>query len=689
MKNLTTLFLSICLFGITLNLSAQVGINIDGSQPDPSAGLDVRFANKGLLPPRVQLVNVNSPNPISFPAIGLLVYNTVNSGTPPNNVIPGFYYWNGIKWVSLETPQGVNIGDILYWNGTSWISLPIGLNGQILAVMNGIPSWIVPQPSFQIPTLLTTPISGITAVSATSGGNVSDGGSPVTAKGVCWSTTSNPTTANNRSIESGGAGIFSSNLLGLNASTLYFVRAYATNSAGTGYGNETCFTTQNGLISLTTMDASSITAVSALSGGTIINDGGAAVLARGLCWSTNNNPTILGNHTIDGTGTGVYFSNLTGLNASTLYFVRAYATNSVGTVYGNEVSFTTQNGLINLTTTQATLVSANSALSGGNILSNGGASIIVKGVCWSTSHDPLISDNKTIDGLGMGAFISNLTGLLLNTTYFVRAYATNSVGTCYGNEISFTTQNGIIVLSTASISSITSNSAISGGIMINDGGLNVINKGVCWSTLQNPAIFDNKSDDGPGSGNYISNISGLSLNTTYFVRAYATNSQGTFYGNEISFTSSPFVIGQSYGGGIIFYIDGTGQHGLIAAPSDLGYCEWGCMGTLIGTTSLSIGSGQSNTTAIINGCNTSGTAARICDELVLNGYTDWFLPSEDELYQMYLHQNAIGGFQMITYYWSSTEFNADDAYMKRMDVGAPGYYHKDYTSAKIRAIRAF
>ena len=225
--------------------------------------------------------------------------------------------------------------------------------------------------------------------------------------------------------------------------------------------------------------------------------------------------------------------------------------------------------------------------------------------------------------------------------------------------------------------------------MINDGGLNVINKGVCWSTLQNPAIFDNKSDDGPGSGNYISNISGLSLNTTYFVRAYATNSQGTFYGNEISFTSSPFVIGQSYGGGIIFYIDGTGQHGLIAAPSDLGYCEWGCMGTLIGTTSLSIGSGQSNTTAIINGCNTSGTAARICDELVLNGYTDWFLPSEDELYQMYLHQNAIGGFQMITYYWSSTEFNADDAYMKRMDVGAPGYYHKDYTSAKIRAIRAF
>ena len=92
---------------------------------------------------------------------------------------------------------------------------------------------------------------------------------------------------------------------------------------------------------LTTTAASSIMTTSATSGGTISSDGGAAITARGVCWSTAANPTITGSHTTDGTGTGSFTSNVTGLTQATTYYLRAYATNSAGTAYGNEITFTT------------------------------------------------------------------------------------------------------------------------------------------------------------------------------------------------------------------------------------------------------------------------------------------------------------------------------------------------------------
>jgi hypothetical protein len=148
-----------------------------------------------------------------------------------------------------------------------------------------------------------------------------------------------------------------------------------------------------------------------------------------------------------------------------------------------------------------------------------------------------------------------------------------------------------------------------------------------------------------------------------------------------------FTIGQSYGGGIIFYIDGTGQHGLISATSDQSSgAQWGCFGTLIGGTGTAIGTGQANTTAIVNGCSTPGIAAQICDALVLNGYSDWFLPSKDELNQMYIQKTVIGGF--IDYYWSSSEKNAGGAWYQYFPNGAQDYNNK-YTTYYVRAVRAF
>jgi hypothetical protein len=121
-------------------LFAQAAINTDGSPPDPSAGLDVSFTNKGFLPPRVALTAIDAAAPVMAPAVGLLVYNTAVAGTSPNDVKAGYYCWNGTKWIPVTNPEGTTTGDMQYWNGTQWVIVPAGSNGQVLT-FNGLPTW--------------------------------------------------------------------------------------------------------------------------------------------------------------------------------------------------------------------------------------------------------------------------------------------------------------------------------------------------------------------------------------------------------------------------------------------------------------------------------------------------------------------------------------------------------------------
>jgi uncharacterized protein (TIGR02145 family) len=242
--------------------------------------------------------------------------------------------------------NGTTSNQIMYWNGTAWTTLNPGGIGQVLTLCNGGLTWttggICPA---SLATLTTTAVSSITSTTASSGGNISnDGGGAVTARGVVWSTSQNPTIAlTTKTTDGTGTGSFTSNLTGLSPGTVYYVRAYATNSAGTAYGNQLSFTSAAVVLAtITTTTTSSITSTTASSGGNISNDGGGAVTARGVIWSTNQNPTIaLTTKTVDGTGTGSFTSNLTGLSPSTLYYVRAYATNSAGTAYGNQQTLTT------------------------------------------------------------------------------------------------------------------------------------------------------------------------------------------------------------------------------------------------------------------------------------------------------------------------------------------------------------
>ena len=289
---------------------------------------------------------------------------------------------------------------------------------------------------------------------------------------------------------------------------------------------------------------SAIATTSATSGGNISSDGGASVTARGVCWSTSSNPTITNNKTVDGTGTGAFISNLTGLTATTVYYVRAYATNNVGTSYGSEVSFTT-GAAIGLpvldATTPVTNITTTTGTSGGNITSDGGASVTARGVCWSTNANPTITDPKTVDGTGIGTFSSNLTGLTPGTVYYVRAYATNSIGTAYGIQFVFTTTASLNIPTlgpTTLVTGITNISAISGGNVISEGGIGLITRGVCWSVFSGPTVGGWSTNNGTGTGTFTSNITGLSPNTLYYVRSYATNPIGTGYGTEVSFTTT-------------------------------------------------------------------------------------------------------------------------------------------------------
>jgi hypothetical protein len=201
-----------------------------------------------------------------------------------------------------------------------------------------------------LPTVLTGSITAKTAITATAGGNVADSGSrEITSRGVCFSTTINPTIANNKTASvTNVIGAFTVSLNGLSALTTYHYRAYATTSVGTSYGADSVLTTNPSTVpTLTTTAASSITSDYATSGGNISSDGGANITSRGICWSTNANPTIaLTTKTVDGTGTDVFISSITGLTANTIYYVRAYATNSAGTAYGAQQTFTSASAIL-------------------------------------------------------------------------------------------------------------------------------------------------------------------------------------------------------------------------------------------------------------------------------------------------------------------------------------------------------
>ncbi|WP_136482796.1 fibronectin type III domain-containing protein [Cognatitamlana onchidii] len=401
------------------------------------------------------------------------------------------------------------------------------------------------EPTF-LPELTTEQTTNLTHNSVDITGIISsNGNSPISQKGICWSETSvEPDLNDSKTTHGAGDEKFTSKIENLQPGTSYFARAYATNGVGTSYGKIILFETNPSLVNLLTLEASTIEDVSATVAATM-NVENVDILEKGICWSTTSlYPDTSDNATKEGPGNDDFESELTELSPGTTYYARAYATSAEETTYGNFILFKTKLPLPKVTSIEATDITQNSAVIHGNIEFPSNLLITQRGVCWGLEALPTIDGNFTSDGTGSGEFSSTLTSLTENSTYYARAYAINSEGEiAYGEDISFKTKAPAAILTTTTISDIEQTTAKSGGDITDNHGIEIATRGICWSTTTNPTINNNKTDDGSDHGVFESALTNLTPNTTYYVRAYATNSEGTTaYGNEETFTTLPASI---------------------------------------------------------------------------------------------------------------------------------------------------
>ena len=452
-------------------------------------------------------------------------------------------------------------------------------------------------------------------------------------------------------------GEYSHQVMNLGDGQTYRYEAYMICNDETIYGGEITFTTEQipdpESPIVTTADVTDITQTTAVSGGNVTDDGGATVTARGVCWSTSQNPTVSDNHTSDGNGTGSFTSNLTNLTANTTYYVRAYATNENGTSYGEQKSFTTLQNieLPTVTTAEVTDITQTTAVSGGNVTDDGGAAVTARGLCWSKDPNPTIDNSFISNGNGTGSFTIEISGLTSATTYYVRAYATNSEGTSYGEQKMFTTLQYIQLptVTTTIVTNVTSTTATSGGNVTDDGGATVTARGVCWSTSPDPTIDDNKTTDGNGTGAFTSQLTNLTHSTTYYIRAYATNSEGTSYGEQKYFStlSDGMINGHQYvdlglSSGLKWATCNVGAD----SPEDYGnYYAWGETETKAEYT-------QDNSVTFGQQLNDISGNAQY-DAATANWGGSWRTPTKDEIRELIYNcnwtpetQNGVDGFKV-------------------------------------------
>ena len=376
---------------------------------------------------------------------------------------------------------------------------------------------------------------------------------------------------------------------------------------------------------VTTSNVSNVTASSATCGGNVTADGGSYVTERGICWGTSNLPTIDGSHQAMGQGNGIFTCNMSNLEPNNVYYVRAYATNSRGTAYGEQKQFNTNSGLPIVTISDVNNITATSATCGGSISDNGGFAVTDKGLVWSTSQYPTLNDNHISLGSGNAPFTGSMNNLSIGTTYYVRAYATNSQGTAYSStQRTFTTGNGLPSVTTTNVT-MSGGSVVSGGNVTSDGGYSVTARGICYGIYPNPDLSGayTHTTDGTGTGYYTSVID-TTVGTELYVRAYATNANGTAYGEQI-------LVNLEYLRLPTFTFNG---HTYRVAPdpdtSCTQYISWDAANTY-------------------------------CNGLTAYGYSDWRMPTQEELEMMYQNSTTIGGF--IYGYYTTT-----------MSVGGYGYH---------------
>ena len=306
-----------------------------------------------------------------------------------------------------------------------------------------------------------------------------------------------------------------------------------------------------------------------------------------------------------------------------------------------------------VTISPASNISENSVTFNGEIAVAGTPAYTERGFVYGTAHLPTIEDTKVISYTSKSSdtFTETVTGLTMGTTYYVRAYATNSISTAYSEEITLTISNMLPEISTLPVTDIAETSVVLHGCIDSKGIPAYTERGFVYSTtFQNPTIDNDKQIvSGTGIGNFSKNLSGLTTGKTYYVRAYATNSEGTAYGTSISFKpESPHYV-----------ILETAK--LMVQKEDI-------------------------TSSSINWTS----AKSLCENSTIGGYTDWRIPTLNELSTMYSNRNIIGKFDTSysSRYWSSTASSINYYYFIYFSDGSQGSNYYSYSYHHCRCVRS-
>lgn len=339
---------------------------------------------------------------------------------------------------------------------------------------------------------------------------------------------------------------FEITLSDLAANTTYIVRPYATNDAGTGYGESVKFTTSQQKIPMVIANGSGslankpveVVAYEAVCMGAVTEDHGFTVTEYGFCYSTESRqPTIESSQHIKAQdGAKGFSATLKGLTASTKYYMRAYAKSEKGVGYSATVEFTTdKEQVVSLTQATVTDRTSSSVTITAQMAYESFSTIKEKGICYGQTANPSVDGTKISDSNTEHKVTATITGLKEGDTYHARAYAITRDGTFYSGDIAFTTETTYAPsVSKPSVYDKTETGAKVRASIRTNGGLEVTAKGICYSsTNAKPTLEDLVAISTEADNSILVSLSDLQGGVTYYVRSYATNAKGTGYSEEV------------------------------------------------------------------------------------------------------------------------------------------------------------
>lgn len=396
----------------------------------------------------------------------------------------------------------------------------------------------------------TLDATDITDTTAKLNGEITNEGAPAyTERGFVYDTQSTPTVS--ACIKKLSSPVspdkkYSCNIDGLSPTDTYYARAYVVQKGTTIYGNTISFSTSQQTTTLSTSAVTQIEASTATFNASILDAGTPAYTERGFCYSKSSTPTIADNRRqVSGSGAGDFSLQVSNLEYPITYYVRAYAIQAGKTIYGNIVSFTTQQNGTSISTSAVTQIGTTTATFNASISDTGLPAYTERGFCYSTNGNPTIATNrKPVSGTGIGAFSLQVTGLEYPITYYVCAYAIQDGNVIYGNTVSFETIFREVAVSTSAATSVSENSAKLNGTINDVGTPAYTQRGFCYSsTNSSPTIANDKVIQySSQSGNYTANISNLQEGTTYYIRTFAVQDNKYVYGNTVSFTTNALPV---------------------------------------------------------------------------------------------------------------------------------------------------